>query len=133
MGPISVGAQSTFKVRPYNHEVDRTLLTDDVTVYSNETYDHLLFWQSKSPIPTSSYQQPQMALSGGGNVFMEGTVYAPSAEVSMGGNSGGSGGDSIDLTLQFVVWDLQLYGNSNFHFRYNADKFTSLLAYGLIE
>ena len=133
MGAVSVGAQSTFKVRPYNHAIDTTLLTDNVTYYSNETYDHLLFWQSKSPIPSNSYQQPTMGLSGGGNVFMEGTVYAPSAEVSMGGNSGGSGGDSVDLTLQFVVWDLHLFGNSNFHFRYNADKFTSLLAYGLIE
>jgi hypothetical protein len=133
MGPITVGAQSTFKVRPYNHLIDTTLLTDNVTYYSNETYDHLLLWQTASPIPTNAYQQPIVALSGGGNVFMEGTIYAPSAKVQMGGNSGGSGGDSIDLTLQFIVWDLELYGNSSFHFRYNADKFTSLLAYGLIE
>ena len=64
---------------------------------------------------------------------MVGTVYAPSAKVQMGGNSGGSGGDSIDLTLQFVTWDLELYGNSNFYFRYDATKLAFLLDYGLIE
>jgi hypothetical protein len=74
-----------------------------------------------------------MSLSGGGNVFMVGTVYAPSAKIQMGGNSGGSGGDTIDLTLQFITWDLELYGNSNFWFRYDATKFPKLLDYGLIE
>ena len=74
-----------------------------------------------------------MELSGGGNVFMAGTVYAPSAKVRMGGNSGGAGGDSVDLTLQFITWDLELYGNSNFYFRYNAQQFTFLLDYGLTE
>jgi hypothetical protein len=74
-----------------------------------------------------------MALTGGGNVFMQGTIYAPSAKIQMGGNSGGSGGDSVDLTLQFISWDLELYGNSSFRFRYNAAQFARLLDYGLIE
>ena len=52
-----------------------------------------------------------------------GTVYAPSAKVQMGGSSGGSGGDSVDLTLQFISWDLELSGNSSFHFHYNANTF----------
>jgi hypothetical protein len=140
MDVVTVGAQSTFKVRSYNPDcftpatcADSTVLADGVTPYHNETYRNLLIWQSAAPIPTSSYVQPVMSLSGGGNVFMAGTIYAPSAKVLMGGNSGGSGGDTVDLTLQFITWDLELYGNSNFYFRYSADKFAHLLEYGLIE
>ncbi len=140
MGQVTVGAQSTFKVRSYNPDcfaapspcADSTILATNVP-YHNETYRNLLIWQSAAPVPTSSYVQPVMELSGGGSVFMQGTIYAPSAKVRMGGNSGGSGGDSIDLTLQFITWDLELYGNSNFYFRYNAAQFAHLLEYGLIE
>jgi hypothetical protein len=135
MGQVSIGAQATFKVRSYNltTAADRTYLANGTTKYHNDNYKNLLIWQSGAPVPTSSYVQPVMALSGGGNVFMAGTVYAPSAKVTMGGNSGGAGGDSIDLTLQFITWDLELYGNSNFYFRYDATKLLQLLDYGLIE
>jgi hypothetical protein len=135
IGQISIGAQATFKVRSYNltTAADRTYLADGVTKYHNDNYLNLLIWQSAAPVPASNYVQPVMELSGGGNVFMAGTVYAPSANVRMGGNSGGAGGDSVDLTLQFVTWDLELYGNSNFYFRYNADQFAKLLEYGLVE
>jgi len=143
MGQISVGAQATFKVRSYNPAVDTTLLAGPPAgvTYHNATYKNILIWQSATsvltgvatPDPSTSPVQPVMELSGGGNVFMAGTVYAPSGKVRMGGNSGGSGGDSIDLTLQFITWDLELYGNSNFYFRYNADLFAKLLEYGLVE
>ncbi|MGZ6372878.1 MAG: hypothetical protein ACXWL8_05735, partial [Candidatus Limnocylindria bacterium] len=135
MDSVTIGAQATFKVQSYNPDplADRTVLADGVTPYHNETYRHLLIWQSILPVPTSSYVQPVMTLSGGGNVFMVGSVYAPSAKVTMGGNSGGSGGDTIDLTLQFITWDLELSGNSNFYFRYDATKVPKLLDYGLIE
>ena len=132
MKQVTIGAQSTFKVRSYNPDADSTMLANG-TPYHNETYRNLLIWQSAAPVPTSSYVQPVMSLSGGGNVFMVGTVYAPSAKIQMGGNSGGSGGDTIDLTLQFITWDLELYGNSSFYFRYDATKFPKLLDYGLIE
>jgi hypothetical protein len=135
IGQVSIGAQATFRVRSYNltTAADRTYLANGVTKYHNDNYKNILIWQSGAPVPASNYVQPVMALSGGGNVFMAGTVYAPSAKVTMGGNSGGSGGDSIDLTLQFITWDLELYGNSNFYFRYNADQFAVLLEYGLVE
>jgi putative Flp pilus-assembly TadE/G-like protein len=134
IGQLQFGAQMTLKVRSYNPDpvADSTILATGVA-YHNETYRHLLIWQSAAPVPASNYVQPVLELSGGGNVFMAGTVYAPSAKVRMGGNSGGSGGDSVDLTLQFITWDLELYGNSNFYFRYNADQFAKLLDYGLIE
>jgi hypothetical protein len=135
MGQVSIGAQSTFKVLSYNltTAADRTYLANGVTKYHNNNYKNLLIWQSGAPVPASNYVQPVMQLSGGGNVVMQGTIYAPSALVRMGGNSGGSGGDSIDLTLQFITWDLELYGNSNFYFRYDAKKFPTLLEYGLVE
>ena len=137
IGQVTIGAQATFKVRSYNltTAADRTTLStgSPLTPYHNDTYKNLLIWQTVAPLPASNYVQPVMELSGGGNVFMAGTVYAPSAKVRMGGNSGGAGGDSVDLTLQFITWDLELYGNSNFYFRYNAQQFTFLLDYGLTE
>jgi hypothetical protein len=132
MDSVSIGAQATFKVQSYNPDADSTVLANG-TPYHNESYRHLLIWQSVLPVPTSSYSQPIMTLSGGGNVFMVGSVYAPSAKVTMGGNSGGAGGDTVDLTLQFITWDLELSGNSNFYFRYDATKLPKLLDYGLIE
>jgi hypothetical protein len=140
MDQVVIGAQATFKVRSYNATFDTTKLANG-TPYSNDTYKNLLIWQSNTPVltgvfnpdPGSSAVQPIVALTGGGNVFMAGTVYAPSAKITMGGNSGGSSGDTVDLTLQFISWDLELYGNSNFYFRYSADLFARLLDYGLIE
>jgi hypothetical protein len=140
MNQVVIGAQATFRVRSYNATFDTTKLANG-TAYSNDTYKNLLIWQSSTPVltgvsnpdPGSSAVQPIVALTGGGNVFMAGTVYAPSAKITMGGNSGGSSGDTVDLTLQFISWDLELYGNSNFYFRYSADQFARLLDYGLIE
>jgi hypothetical protein len=144
MGQISIGAQATFKVRSYNPAFDTTKNADGTAFTGGGIYKNFLIWQKRTipslyvvdTVPTSdptSAVQPIVALSGGGNVFMVGTVYAPSAKVTMGGNSGGSSGDNIDLTLQFITWDLELYGNSNFNFRYDANVFPKLLEYGLVE
>jgi hypothetical protein len=123
---ISVGAGATMKLRPYLHTADRTNTND-------QRYDHLLFWQDKNPIPTSSYAQPPISLSGGGEINLTGTLYAPSASVQMGGNSGGAGGSSVDVTLQFISWDLQFNGNIGFHFFYQSNSFTRPIDYGLIK
>jgi hypothetical protein len=126
MDQVRVAAHAVLKLRAYNPSAD-------TTTFKNETYRNMLIWQDRSPVPTSTYQQPILALTGGGGVDIEGTVYAPSAKVQMGGSSGGSGGDSIDLTLQFISWDLELSGNSNFHFHYNPDKVAKPIDYGLVE
>jgi hypothetical protein len=135
--PISVTAGATFMVRSYNPDADNGSTAPTVLVPS--TYDrtplrHLLIWQDKSPVPSSTYLQPQIQLQGGGNVVMSGAVYAPSAPVDLHGTSGGSSGtDTVDLTIQFVVWDMSLSGNSNFHFKYNANELPQALDYGLVE
>ena len=126
MDQIKVAAGSVLKMRAYNPDAD-------TSAFKTEAYRNLLIWQTAAPVPTSTYEQPMLALSGGGGVEMSGTVYAPSAKVQMGGGSGGSGGGPVDLTLQFVSWDLELSGNSSFYFRYNANAFTRPLDYGLIE
>jgi hypothetical protein len=123
---ISVGAGATMKLRPYLHTADRTNTND-------QRYDNLLFWQDKNPVPTSSYAQPPISLSGGGQINLTGTLYAPSASVQMGGNSGGAGGSSVDVTLQFISWDLQFNGNIGFHFFYQSNAFTRPIDYGLIK
>src|SRR3990170_6380662 len=126
MGPVTVAAGAVLKVRAYNPAADTSGFRDD-------TYRSLLIWQSALPVPTGSYAQPILSLTGGGGVSIAGTVYAPSAKVQMGGAAGGSGGDTIDLTLQFIAWDLELYGNSSFTFRYNETEFARPLDYGLIQ
>lgn len=123
---VSVGAGATVKLRPY-------LPSADGTGTSESTYQNLLFWQDASPTPSASCAQPAISLSGGGNINITGTLYAPSAIVQMGGNSGGAGGSSVDVTLQFISWDLQFNGNIGFHFYYQSDAFASPTDYGLIK
>jgi Flp pilus assembly protein TadG len=123
---ISVGAGATLKLRPYLHSADGTGTNEPA-------YDNLLFWQDRSPIPGPSYAQPPISLSGGGQINLSGTLYAPSALVQMGGNSGGAGGSSVDVTLQFISWDLTFNGNIGFHFFYQSDAFTKPIDYGLIK
>jgi len=123
---ITVAAGAVFMVRAYNPDLD-------TSAFKNDLYRNLLIWQDANPVPSPTWAQPIVSLSGGGGVVMSGTVYTPSAGVTMGGNAGGSGGSSIDLTLQFITWDLTLSGNSSFHFIYQADSFTQPLDYGLIE
>lgn len=125
MGQVTVGAGATLKLRPYNSSYDGAGA-------SQPDYNNLLLWQSGTPAPSNSYAQPVVALSGGGAVDISGTVYAPGAQVFMTGGSGGSGGGT-DLTLQFICWDLQIQGNSSFHFYYQNNAFTRPPDYGLIK
>lgn len=128
---ITVTAGSTFMVRAFEPEVDRTILTGGATL-DIERYRNLLIWQDANPIPTSTYSQPSIQLQGGGSAVLSGTVYAPSAIVGLGGTPGGSGG-TLNLTLQFIVWDLTLSGNASFHFIYDATAFPRPVDYGLVE
>jgi hypothetical protein len=123
---VSVGAGATLKLRPY-------VPTADGTGTNEASYENLLFWQDGTPTPTASCTQPAMSLSGGGQINLSGTLYAPSAIVQMGGNSGGAGGNTVDVTLQFISWDLQFNGNIGFHFFYQSDAFTKPTDYGLIK
>lgn len=125
MGQFTVGAGAILKLRPYVPSADTT--GANVTDYKN-----LLFWQDASPVPTNSYAQPVVALSGGGAVDLTGTIYAPSAQVTMGGGAGGSGG-ATDVTVQFITWDMTLSGNSSFIFRFASNEFAKPLDYGLIR
>jgi Flp pilus assembly protein TadG len=123
---VTVGAGATVKLRPYNP-------TADGTSTNEASYENLLLWQDGTPTPTASCSQPAVSLSGGGQISLSGTVYAPSAAVQMGGNSGGAGGSTVDVTLQFISWDLSFNGNIGFHFFYQSDAFTKPTDYGLIK
>lgn len=125
MGSITAAAGSTVKLRAYDPDA---LVGGGVPDFEN-----ILIWQDANPVPTATYAQPVVQLKGGGNVDIRGTLYAPSAKVEMGGNAGGSGGDSVNLTLQFISWDLEFRGNSSFTFFFNDDEFARPLDYGLVE
>jgi hypothetical protein len=137
MGQISIAAGATFKVRSYDSSApsDSSILNNDDHYPGHPAYDHMLIWQKKDP-RAESYAldaQPEIHLNGGGNVFMSGTIYAPQAKVQMGGTSGGSGGSDVTLTLQFIVWDLELSGNATFEFIYDGNEFVVPPDYGLVE
>jgi hypothetical protein len=123
MGPVTVGAGATLRLRAYDERANGNVGFE---------YRNLLIWQSSSPVASSSYAQPEIHLSGGGTVDISGTVYAPSAKVLMGGGSGGSGG-SLNLTLQFIAWDLEMSGNSSFNYIYSDAEFARPKDYGLVQ
>jgi hypothetical protein len=123
MGQLTAGAGATVKLRAYD---------DRANAGVGFEYRNLLIWQAASPTPSATYAQPIVQLNGGGNVEISGTVYAPSAKVSMGGGSGGSGGNTT-LTLQFIAWDLEMSGNSAFVFNYNDADFAKPKDYGLVK
>jgi hypothetical protein len=124
MGQVTVGAGATLKLRAYD---DRAMSG------AHSEWRNLLLWQSSTPAAASNYAQPIMQLSGGGSVDISGTVYAPQAKVLMGGGSGGSGGGATNLTLQFIVWDLEMSGNSTFRFFYSTADFARPKDYGLVK
>jgi len=136
LGPLDLGGGSSIKMRAYNPTIDPW------TTRRSE-YKNLMFWQDAlacagaspcaAPIPSSTYHQPVMSLRGGGSAFLQGTIYAPSGQVSLGGNCGGAGGSPLDLTLQFISWDLEISGSCTFHFVYTVDGFTSFPTYGLVK
>jgi hypothetical protein len=124
MGQVTVGAGATMKLRAY----DDRAVSGGVFDYRN-----MLLWQESTPAASSTYAQPVVALSGGGSVDISGTVYAPQGAVTMGGGSGGSGGSTTNVTLQFIAWDLTMSGNSTFHFQYSSNDFVRLKDYGLVK
>jgi hypothetical protein len=126
---IDVGAGATVKLRAYDAVAD----VSGSAPANPDQYTGLLLWQDGNPPATSSWEQPVISLSGGGSVDMSGTVYAPEALVRMGGNSGGSGGGPVDLTLQFITYDLEFHGNTSFHFYYVESDFARPTDYGLIN
>jgi hypothetical protein len=126
MGQISVGAGATMELKPY-------LPSADLTLANVSEYQNLLFWQDISPAVSDTFTQPPVNLNGGGTINISGTVYAPSALVYMTGGAGGGAGNSVDLTLQFICYDLTIQGNSSFHFFYLSNAFAKPTDYGLIQ
>jgi len=98
-----------------------------------DQYRNIVIWQAGGPTPSSSYAQPGLNLRGNGSAFIAGTVYAPSAQVSLGGNCGGTGGTLVDLTLQFVSYDLLISGSCTYTFIYRANQFATTTTYGLVR
>jgi Flp pilus assembly protein TadG len=123
---FSVGAGGTVMLRPYTEQADRNGT-------NMRAFRNLLMWQDKTPVPGSNSIQPALTLNGGGTLSMRGTLYAPSAMVLLTGGAGGSGGNTLDLTVQFIAWDLQIQGNSHFNFYYRSNDFAQPIQYGLVE
>ncbi len=123
MGNFHVAAGSTLRLRAYDERAWGNAYPE---------YRNVLIWQDATPAVSSSYEQPPIQITGGGSVDISGTLYAPGGEVLMGGGSGGSGG-SVDLLVQFIVWDLEISGNASFHFFYSEADFARPTDYGLVQ
>jgi hypothetical protein len=126
---IDVAAGATVKLRAYDPTAD----VSGTAPANPDQYTGLLMWQEGTPPATNSWAQPEISLNGGGSVDISGGVYAPQAMVHMGGTSGGSGGGAVDLTLQFIVYDVEFRGNTSFHFFYVDQAFPRPTDYGLIK
>lgn len=126
---LAVSAGATMLLRAFNPDA----LSSHTFGSAWDSLRHFLFWQDASPEPSASYAQPSVLLTGGGSISLSGTIYAPSALIDMRGSSGGGGGGPVDLTLQFIAWDLEFGGNVSFVFRYSSDTFVLPMSYGLIE
>jgi len=125
MGQVTVGAGATLRLRAYDERA--------MSSGGDQQYRNVLLWQEASPNASSTYAQPVVALQGGGSVEVSGTVYAPQAQVTMGGGSGGSGGSTTNATLQFIAWDFTISGNATFHFYYSDGDFARPKDYGLVK
>ena len=126
---IDIAAGATVMMRAYDAKADLS----GAAPANPDQYTGLLIWQEGTPPASPSWAQPTISLSGGGSANISGTLYAPQALVSMGGSSGGSGGAAVDLTLQFITYDLEFHGNASFHFYYVENTFTRPTDYGLIR
>lgn len=124
MGQITDGAGATVLLKAYD---------DRAMGGAYPEYRNLLLWQDGTPAATNSYAQPTVLLNGGGSFNISGTIYAPKGPVTMKGTSGGGGGGALDLTLQFVCWDVTIDGNVSFHFEYSSTDFVIPLGYGLVQ
>ncbi len=125
---IEISAGGVVKLRPYS----ATAAAGNGSVVQSE-WNNVLIFEARTPAPTSSKNQAPISLQGGGSVFMSGTVYAPGAKVSMHGGGGGSGGNSADLTIQFISYDLLIAGSTFFHFNYSSNRIAAPTQYGLVE
>jgi hypothetical protein len=145
-GPLTVGAGNALRLRPFCASNDTNATADCSSTRfapaaqqgSNapsqiKRYRNLVFWQASTPGPTSAYNQPDLTLAGSGNLFLQGTVYAPNAFVKLTGNCGGSGGTTTDLTLQFISYDLQISGSCTYVFHYRTSAFATPSGYGLVR
>jgi len=145
-GPVTVSGGNALRLRPFCASSDAnataacssTVFAPTAQQNSNapaliRRYRNLVFWQSSTPDPTSSYNQPDLTLAGSGNLFLQGTVYAPNAFVKLTGNCGGSGGSTTDLTLQFISYDLQIAGSCSYIFHYRQNSFATPSGYGLVH
>ena len=125
MGPYNVTAGAVFLARGYQQQY--------AGQGANPDYKGLLLWQARDPVPTSSSIQPMVRQNGGGSVNIAGTIYAPSAKVELNGGSGGGGGFDIDYFLQFICWDINFSGTSNWRLQYSDFQFVQPPDYGLVE
>jgi len=75
-------------------------------------------------------------IAGGANLFISGTIYAPSAHVKIEGNAGtncGTGVETQKASVQIISWTWDLGGNQNLCMPYDPTKLYKLNAQGLVH
>ena len=123
---ILLNGAPVWMTRAYNPDLD-------TSVAKRVEYQGLAFWQDKDPVPTQATPQPKLKLIGGSTAYLNGTIYAPSALVELGGGAGGGGGYDLDYYLQFIAWDVAFSGTANWRMQYSSTSFVRAPDYGLVE
>jgi Flp pilus assembly protein TadG len=94
--------------------------------YAPSEYNKIGYWQSRSPV-----DQPNVDFGGSGYLYLDGVVYAPSAQFRVWGSSDA---DIYEFRSQFIVQQLALGGSSTTTLHSPVAGFTSTVDdYGLVE
>ena len=89
--------------------------------YQDDPYKNLLLYQDRD-----ASAQPDIKISGQGTFNVEGTIYAPKAEVLISGNGSG-------ISAQVISFDFQITGNGGINVTYNANGVFQLKGAGLVQ
>ena len=72
--------------------------------------------------PGGSPSSPDISLGGTSGSTYSGMIYAPEAEVNVGGTSNMVGGQTIDYGISVVAFGIKIFGNTDINITYDADK-----------
>jgi hypothetical protein len=77
-----------------------------------------------------------VSIAGGSTLFISGTIYAPTAHVTIEGNSGtncGTGSETQKAAVQLISWTWDLGGTGDLCMPYDPTKLYKLTAQGLVH
>jgi hypothetical protein len=103
-----------------------------VTTTGGCPYGGMVIWYDGDGSQTDGL----VSISGGTTLFISGTIYAPTASVTINGNSGtncGTGAETQLASVQIVAWDWDIGGTGDLCMPYDPTKLYHLTQQGLVK